>query len=713
MRKAFWIRSILMIAGFLLALLPGGVRAQGETTLAVSPEVEEIAVGDTFEVTLKIRDVLQLNAVDFKLLYDAEVLEQVCDYGTGKNQCWQTGGFLENLLVFVERKTVGSYHLVVVQGNKPDQTGTGDLLTLKFKGIAHGTSPLTISEAYFANRAGDMLIPALENAEVAVKTVPAAAAKAYEMAKNTELVIAAPGVLTGDSGGPGAVLTAVLETGIPVSEGTLDLGSDGGFTYTPLENWIGTTDFTYRACDGTICSAPATVTIAVKTIPTALQDAYEGAENKGMVVDAAQGLLANDSGDVGALLTAVLETGLPAGEGTLDLGSDGGFTYTPPTDWTGTTYFTYRACDGQICSPSTAVTLTVKTVPQAFDDDYQMAAGTCLEIDSPGLLGNDTGGSDAVLTAELVQGLPAGQGELVFSPQGGFRYEPPEDFTGAVSFTYRACDGGICSTPATVSIAVKTVPTARDDAYEMTINEVLSVDAPGLLENDSGDVAERLQVEQLSALDPDQGVLVVNQDGSFTYTPPEDWRGVIRFNYRACDGLICSSAATVEIEVFPPRLHLKGKVSLQGQGNSSGVPFMLVGQNYGYIYPVESTAMVSYNLDFGKVVIDTYLVITAQPRYLNIPADLEFYFTLIEAMNLPPLELKGGNALWTDNVINLSDASVVGAFWGLKLEDMEEGQELLGDVNFDGEVNIQDLSLVGGNYRLTSEEAYAEWLNGE
>jgi hypothetical protein len=33
-----------------------------------------------------------------------------------------------------------------------------------------------------------------------------------------------------------------------------------------------------------------------------------------------------------------------------------------------------------------------------------------------------------------------------------------------------------------------------------------------------------------------------------------------------------------------------------------------------------------------------------------------------------------------------------------------------GDVNFDGKVNIQDLALVGGNYRLTSADVYGSWV---
>lgn len=45
--------------------------------------------------------------------------------------------------------------------------------------------------------------------------------------------------------------------------GALDLRTDGTFTYTPAAGFIGTDRFTYRASDGIVSSAAATVTIAV------------------------------------------------------------------------------------------------------------------------------------------------------------------------------------------------------------------------------------------------------------------------------------------------------------------------------------------------------------------------------------------------------------------------------------------------------------------
>jgi hypothetical protein len=73
-----------------------------------------------------------------------------------------------------------------------------------------------------------------------------------------------PGVLSNDSDPVGLDLTAVLVTG--PTNGTLTLGANGNFLYTPTSNFFGTDSFTYRASNGTTASAPVTVTLNVTPV---------------------------------------------------------------------------------------------------------------------------------------------------------------------------------------------------------------------------------------------------------------------------------------------------------------------------------------------------------------------------------------------------------------------------------------------------------------
>ena len=98
----------------------------------------------------------------------------------------------------------------------------------------------------------------------------------YNAAKNTALHVAAPGVLANDSGGSGS-LTALLVSN--PSNGSLTLTNNGGFTYTPANNFTGVDSFTYEATDGQTTSSVATVTITVNNFPVANNDSYAVAEN--------------------------------------------------------------------------------------------------------------------------------------------------------------------------------------------------------------------------------------------------------------------------------------------------------------------------------------------------------------------------------------------------------------------------------------------------
>ena len=92
-----------------------------------------------------------------------------------------------------------------------------------------------------------------------------------------------------------------------------------------------------------------------------------------------------------------------------------------------------------------------------------------------------------------------------------------------------------------------TPPVAVDDAYAVTGGGVLTVPAPGVLANDTDAEGDPLTAELVSG--PASGTLVLNPDGSFTYTPGEDTVGPVTFTYRASDGIATSNVATVTITV--------------------------------------------------------------------------------------------------------------------------------------------------------------------
>jgi len=96
--------------------------------------------------------------------------------------------------------------------------------------------------------------------------------------------------------------------------------------------------------------------------PTAVPDQYttnEGSNNT-LTRDAASGVLANDTDPEHDPLTATLVSG--PSNGTLNLGSDGSFNYTPNAEYFGDDAFTYQASDPSGGSSTATVTIHVQPV---------------------------------------------------------------------------------------------------------------------------------------------------------------------------------------------------------------------------------------------------------------------------------------------------------------------------------------------------------------
>jgi hypothetical protein len=83
----------------------------------------------------------------------------------------------------------------------------------------------------------------------------------------------------------------------------------------------------------------------------------------------ASGVLANDTAGLGTNLTAILVSGTT--NGSMSLSANGGFTYTPATNFNGYDAFTYRVNDG--LADGNVATVTIHVVPTAsvlFSDDF-------------------------------------------------------------------------------------------------------------------------------------------------------------------------------------------------------------------------------------------------------------------------------------------------------------------------------------------------------
>lgn len=171
----------------------------------------------------------------------------------------------------------------------------------------------------------------------------------------------------------------------------------------------------------------------------------------------------------------------------------------------------------------------------AYDDFYSTNQGEPLVVAAPGILGNDISNISGCEVVFIDNTQPS-NGSVTVNSDGSFIYTPNSGFSGLDSFMYTItdCYGGGIGT-GTVFINVNPVQVnAYDDFYTISQGSVLSVPAPGILGNDiSGTSGCGLIIT--ANTQPSNGTVVLNSDGSFTYTPDNTFFGVDSFTYAITD----------------------------------------------------------------------------------------------------------------------------------------------------------------------------------
>jgi VCBS repeat-containing protein len=403
---------------------------------------------------------------------------------------------------------------------------------------------------------------------IEVNDAPVAAGDFYELDEDVPLTVAAQGVLANDSDvdvGEQLVASSVL---MPPSNGTLTLNTDGSFAYTPNENFSGTDSFTYELSDGNGGVGSALVNLTIITVndaPVAVGDSYVVNEDDVLTVDAAKGVLANDSDvDLGDQLTTSSPLVVPA-HGLVVLNPDGSFRYAPFPNYNGPDSFQYVVSDGNGGTDIATVDIVINPVndaPVAQGEIYSLLQDEILAVDSvEGVLINDSDiDAGDQLTASGVLINPA-NGVVDLNVAGSFVYTPNVGYSGDDSFIYELSDGNGGTDSAIVELTIVPIsvnegPTAVDDAVSVP------EDGPGvvinLTDNDTdpnpGDVLTIQSIDASGLL----GSVVVSEDGkSVTYSPDGQFETLAigqftieTFTYIVADSFGVTSSAQVEVTIL-------------------------------------------------------------------------------------------------------------------------------------------------------------------
>ena len=144
-------------------------------------------------------------------------------------------------------------------------------------------------------------------------------------------------------------------------------------------------------------------------------------------------------------------------------------------------------------------------------------------------------------------------GEVTFEADGSFTYQHNGTETATDSFTYTIEDAAGVTRTATVNISINSqndAPVAADEQYNGDEGGTITATvATGVLANDSDPDGDNLTVTV--DVDPENGTLVLNPNGSFTYTHNGSETTSDFFTYTVDDGNGGTTTARVDLTIAP------------------------------------------------------------------------------------------------------------------------------------------------------------------
>ncbi len=367
----------------------------------------------------------------------------------------------------------------------------------------------------------------------------------------------------------GTTLTPGVVQTIPVTNGTVHVSDIGVITFTPAPNYNGPISFDYIVSDGNGGTDTGTVhgtVIGMNDLPDAVDDTGTVSEDGPPLSGHAITGPGEDTDSDGDVLTVAAINGEPSlvGQsvegstgGTFVINPDGSFSFDPGLDFQNLnvgesrdTALTYRVSDGNGGFDTTTITITV-----TGSNDAPVALGPIAPVDgvdgeplppiSTATAFNNPAGDPLTFTAT---GLPDG---ITIVPATGVisgTLEPDASLQGpyVVNVTATLPDGSSVTIPLVINIT-NPAPLATDDGTQTPLDTPVTI---AVLGNDTDPDGDDLTLTAVGT--PVNGTVVINPDGTLTYTPDAGFTGTDSFTYTINDGQGGVSTATVIVNVGAP-----------------------------------------------------------------------------------------------------------------------------------------------------------------
>ena len=327
-------------------------------------------------------------------------------------------------------------------------------------------------------------------------------------------------------------------------------------TYTPPTDFNGMDTITYQVCDNgspALCDT-AIVVITVDPVndkPVATDDVTNVDEDMPVTVDVQD----NDTDvDGDPLTTSIIGTSTQGVTPVVENGDS--ITYTPPSMFFGIDTITYQICDNgsPVLCDTAIVVIAVDAVndPLMAIDDINT---TTVDVPVDGnVLTND---EDQEMDALFVDTTPINpiNGTVTIDAQGNYTFTPDTGFSGEATFQYRVCDAGTPSLCDTATVTIEVIDNTNTDnnpvigVEDNFTTETGSPVGGDLLANDSDPDGDNISINVIPVTVPSTGTLVINPNGTFTFTPAPNFTGEENFEYKVCDDGRPQSCDTVMVMI--------------------------------------------------------------------------------------------------------------------------------------------------------------------
>ncbi|MCQ9054242.1 tandem-95 repeat protein [Vibrio parahaemolyticus] len=333
-----------------------------------------------------------------------------------------------------------------------------------------------------------------------------------------------------------------LDTNNGPANGTVSVNPDGSVTYTPNDNYHGTDSFTYIVTSGGV-SESTTVSVDVTPVndaPVAKDDTAITDEDTPVTID----VLPNDT-DIDGDKLSIQSASVPETQGKVEI-VDGKLVFTPAENFHGDAEITYTITDGALTDQAT-VNVTVNAVNDTPVVESSIADQTLAEDFTPYTIDLNTAFSDVDnVDGELTFSVSGNSNIQVAIVNGIATITPTADWNGSETLTFTATDPSGESVSQTVDFTVAPVVDIEADSADVVEDTPTIINVLGNDTFEGKDKVVSLDAEN----GPKNGTVIVNNDGTVTYTPDDNYVGKDTFTYVVTSGGV-SESTTVTVNVTP------------------------------------------------------------------------------------------------------------------------------------------------------------------